>query len=244
MDKRHSCTSPQLVIGLLVLSLGVLFLLNNLGYADAHDWFRFWPVIIVALGAVKLFHARHAGAALGASFWILAGTWLLLNKLNIVKLEFWRALLLYWPLLLVGVGLSIVWRTFRRRDDVKDAKAFSAFESARSLRTFQVFGGTKRAIGSSDFKGGEITTIFGGVNLDLSRAQIAPSQDGAPEAVLELLVMWGGVELRVPEGWVIDVRVSPILGGIEDRTRPSADPRAPRLVLQGNIIMGGVEVKN
>jgi hypothetical protein len=241
MDKRRSCASPQLVIGLLILSLGVLFLLNNLGLADAHDWFKFWPVIIVAIGAVKLFYARHVPAAVGASFWMLAGLWLLLNKLGIIKLEFWRALLLYWPLLLVGVGLSIVWRTFRRREDLKTP---ADLDSANALRTFQVFGGTKRAIGSADFRGGEITTIFGGVNLDLSRAQIASSQDGVPEAVLELLVMWGGVELRVPDGWVIDVRVSPILGGIEDRTRPSADPRAPRLVLQGNIIMGGVEVKN
>jgi hypothetical protein len=82
------------------------------------------------------------------------------------------------------------------------------------------------------------------VNLDLTRAQIAASDGAVPTAVLELLVMWGGVELRIPDGWVVDVRVSPILGGIEDRTRPSADPRAPRLVLQGNVIMGGVEVKN
>jgi hypothetical protein len=241
MDKRRSCASPQLAIGLLILTLGVLFLLNNLGLADAHDWFKFWPVVIIALGAVKLIYARHAAAAVGASCWILVGLWLLLNKLGIVKLEFWRALLLYWPLVLVGVGLSIVWRTFRRGDDVR---ARGDVDSANSVRTFQVFGGTKRAIASSDFKGGELTTIFGGVNLDLSRAQIASSEDGVPEATLDLLVMWGGVELRVPDGWIVDVRVSPILGGIEDRTRPSADPRAPRLVLQGNIIMGGVEVKN
>jgi hypothetical protein len=240
MRKERCFASPQLFIGLLVLSLGVLFLLNNLGYADAHDWFRFWPVVIVLIGVVKLINARHVAPAAGASLWILAGGWLLLNKLGIIELAFWRAVVLYWPLLLVGVGLSIVWRTFRR----EDVRTSGELDSANTVRTFQVFGGTKRAIGSPEFRGGEITTIFGGVNIDLTRAQIASQEGRAPEAVLELLVMWGGVELRVPEGWVMDVRVSPILGGIEDRTRPSADPRAPRLVLQGNIVMGGVEVKN
>jgi hypothetical protein len=52
------------------------------------------------------------------------------------------------------------------------------------------------------------------------------------------------VELQVPENWSVDLRITPLLGGVEDKTRPVTDPAAPRLVLRGTVMMGGVEVKN
>jgi predicted membrane protein len=79
---------------------------------------------------------------------------------------------------------------------------------------------------------------MGGVMLDLRKARMTG------EAVLDVFAMWGGVELQVPESWAVDVRVTPLLGGVEDRTRPATDPSAPRLVLRGTVLMGGVEIKN
>ena len=58
--------------------------------------------------------------------------------------------------------------------------------------------------------------------------------------------MMGGVVFRVPEGWKVIVNVTPLLGGadVKARTVLPADGRVRTLVLNGFILMGGIEVKN
>ena len=80
---------------------------------------------------------------------------------------------------------------------------------------------------------------MGGCEIDLRRASI----NG--EAVIDLFAFWGGIEIRVPEDWTIIPRVTPLMGGFEDKTRPSTQPLpAKRLVLRGIAIMGGIVIKN
>jgi predicted membrane protein len=90
---------------------------------------------------------------------------------------------------------------------------------------------------SQEFAGGEINAVMGAVEIDLRQAAIAA------EAVLHLSVIMGGVEIRVPREWSVSVNGTPVLGGIEDKTSP---PMAPgkRLVIEGSVIMGGVEITN
>jgi len=56
-------------------------------------------------------------------------------------------------------------------------------------------------------------------------------------------VMWGGIEIKVPEDWVVVNFGTAILGGFENKTRPLPGA-SKRLVVTGTAIMGGVEVKN
>lgn len=79
---------------------------------------------------------------------------------------------------------------------------------------------------------------MGGVNLDLTQADMAGDR-----AVLQVSVMMGGVEIRVPEDWATELRVTPIMGGVEDKTRGPAVV-TKRLVLKGTVLMGGVEIRN
>ncbi|HKM65548.1 MAG TPA: DUF4097 family beta strand repeat-containing protein [Candidatus Acidoferrum sp.] len=52
--------------GLVLLSVGVLLLLHNYGHLDLHGFFaRWWPLMIIFWGAVKLYE-RTAGRRLGA----------------------------------------------------------------------------------------------------------------------------------------------------------------------------------
>jgi len=80
--------------------------------------------------------------------------------------------------------------------------------------------------------------VLGGCELDLRHAAI----DG--EAVIDVFAMWGGIEIKVPENWSVSGRVTPILGGYEDKTRRVPDGTNQRLLVRGLVIMGGVEIKN
>ena len=88
------------------------------------------------------------------------------------------------------------------------------------------------------FRGGDLNAFMGGVELDLRQAAIAE-----PPAVIDVFAMWGGIEIRVPERWSVDPRVTAILGGFEDKTR-SPDDSTERLVVRGLVLMGGIEIKN
>jgi hypothetical protein len=100
-----------------------------------------------------------------------------------------------------------------------------------------VMGGTQLKVDSQDFRGGAITAVMGGVEVDFSNASISS------EAVLHVFVAMGGVDLKVPADWSVIVNGIPLLAGIEDKSVPPANP-AKRLTITGYVIMGGVEIKN
>jgi hypothetical protein len=82
-----------------------------------------------------------------------------------------------------------------------------------------------------------LTAILGGFEVDLRNASIQG------EAVMDVMAVMGGVQLRVPDDWIVIIEGFPILGGYDDKTRPPKDS-VKRLVIRGTVIMGGVEVKN
>ena len=63
-------------------------------------------------------------------------------------------------------------------------------------------------------------------------------------AVVDVFAMWGGIEIRVPEDWAVSNQVVPLMGGVEDKTRPPRGGTAHRLTLRGVAFMGGIEIKN
>jgi hypothetical protein len=69
------------------------------------------------------------------------------------------------------------------------------------------------------------------------------------EAVLEIICVFGGVELRVPETWAVHSRSLPVFGGFEDKTRQtrvdaSAGAKRKTLIVTGVVIFGGLEISN
>ena len=225
---RGTPITPQLLMGLLVIAVGVLFTLENLGVVNAHDYFRYWPGGLIAIGALKLWQSRGGGGTLAGLLFILAGTWLLLESLEIVTVSLWDL----WPMLLVFFGASMVWRGVHGRQER------GSTDSTATLSAVAVLGGINRGNNSRAFRGGDLTAVMGGCEIDLRQAAI----DG--EAVIDVFAMWGGIEIRVPEDWSVSGRVMPILGGYEDKTRPPRGATTHRLVVRGFAIMSGIEIKN
>jgi hypothetical protein len=141
-------------------------------------------------------------------------------------------ILSFWPLLLVLVGARIVWQTLdNNRADRGDTSA--------TVSAIAVMGGFDRRLASHEFRGGEITAFMGGGKLDLRDAIPAGGR-----AVVNIFAVMGGCEIIVPESWRVVSEVTPFMGGIEDKSRPSINPAAPCLTLRGFVMMGGVTLKN
>ncbi len=78
--------------------------------------------------------------------------------------------------------------------------------------------------------------MFGGAEIDLSRST------PAPECEIRIVTIFGGTEIRVPSDWQIVVTGTPILGALEDRTKPDAS--GPTVRIHASVIFGGVEIRN
>jgi hypothetical protein len=250
-DARSSGLTPQFLIGLIVIGLGVVFILENLGIARWDQYiFRYWPVALIAIGLLKLWQSRDGmGGAFGGLLFTAGGTWLLLEQTTLVRVSFKDL----WPLILVCFGAYLVWQGVagpRRRSTAQTPASSSTSSMGGSneagapadanatINAVALLGGIECASNSRAFKGGDATAVLGGCELDLRHASI----EG--EAVLDIFALWGGIEIRVPEDWTIVSRVVPVLGGFADSTRPAQAALTKRLVVRGLVMMAGVEVKN
>jgi hypothetical protein len=105
-----------------------------------------------------------------------------------------------------------------------------------------IFSGGERQIVSENFSGGKITSIFGGSEIDLTQAKLAP---GVSE--LEIACVFGGTTIIVPTDWNVKVEVVPVLGGFGDERklnigRPIDTSR--QLIIKGAVVFGGGEIKS
>jgi LiaF transmembrane domain len=220
---------PRLVVGLGVAMIGLIELLENLDLLDGHDVYPiFWPVALGALAfAFLVGRAGHPSQNWGWLFAVLAVLAALRGFDVAIPLDPFQ---LFWPVMLVVIGYALVRRALggprqRARDD------------GSSVSSFAMMAGLERTNRSQSFQGGDLTAVMGGVGLDLRGAKLA-----ADGAVIDVFAMWGGIELTVPEGWRIELKVVPLLGGFEDRTRAVEAPQAPVLTVRGFVIMAGGEV--
>ena len=221
--------TPQAVIGVIVIVVGILFTLDNLNLIDATDYLQYWPAGLVAVGLLKLWQTRHGQGIVGGLFLVVLGMWMLLERIVAIRIHLHDV----WPLFFVVVGGYMVWKGFGGARRVR-----SADNNAR-VSALAIMAGVVRGNNSPAFEGGDLTAIMGGCEIDLREASIAPGT----EAVIDVFAFWGGIEIKVPDDWTVVSRVTPLMGGLEDKTRPPSTS-TKRLVLRGVAIMGGIGVKN
>lgn len=107
------------------------------------------------------------------------------------------------------------------------------------VRMLALMSGIERRLRSEAFASAEMTAIMGACELDLRQAEM-----GSGDAHISAFALWGGVEIRVPEHWVVVNRSMAFMGGVEDTTRHVDSPGRPRLFVHGFALMGGIEIKN
>jgi predicted membrane protein len=234
--------TSQVLMGVLVIAVGLLFLLDNLDIIDVHDALAFWPLVFIFAGVAKLLDTSSTNGYLVGLAGIGVGVIMILHRLGIIYFS-WRAA---WPLILIGVGLMVVYRAMTGQRtarfgiavvDGKDKLDNTPDAGMQTVDVTAVLGGFERRVHAQDFRGGEVTAVMGGCALDLRGASMTG------EAVIHVFAFWGGVTLKVPPDWTVVLEGTPILGGFEEKTIAPPD-NSKRLIVRGYAIMGGVEVRN
>lgn len=223
-------STSKLVVGLVVVTLGVIFTLNNLGIIVDEDYLKYWPILVIGFGLTKLTQPGRRAAGL---FFMALGSLLLLANLHLLHVY----VLDFWPVLLILVGANLIWRASVRQRSLEGED----IQSGNTVSALAVMAGITRTCNSQNFRGGEMIAFMGACEIDLTHASI-DTFDG--DAVINTFAFWGGIEIKVPLDWSVTSNGVAVMGGFEDSTKPPEGGPQKRLVLNGFAMMGGVEVKN
>jgi hypothetical protein len=225
--KETQRVTGRMVWGLVVLSLGVLWTLDNLGQLDASLVLQWWPIVPLAWGLLLLSGINGRRKARAGWIWTAVGVFSLLRPLGIAN----ASLFDFWPLLLVFIGGSLVYRAWNGAPGVR--------ADGPRIDVSAILAGTQRKVVTDRFASADVNSVIAATTLDLRPAKLV---DGHGE--IDVYAMWGGIELLVPREWRVVSEVTPILGVFQDTTVVPEDPNAPTLLIRGSVVMGGIEVSN
>jgi predicted membrane protein len=226
--------------GFIVILAGLFLLAFNFDILSGnlrHIIFS-WQMLLITIGAVSLFTSENRTPGLILLF---IGGFFMIPELFDFHISFIK---LFWPLLLIGIGFMILFKRgymdrWHSRRPMNINTTTTHYDEGYFNET-NIFSGSKHKVVNQVFKGGKISNIFGGTEIDLTQATLA---EGRSELIIEC--MFGGVTLIVPSDWKVVLNMSSIMGGFSDKRihiKESSDSRI--LIVKGTAIFGGGEIKS
>lgn len=232
------------ILGIVLIVLGGFFLFDSMDIIDVNIGriiFSF-PAVLILVGAVTLMNTNRkllGGILLGLGIFFMIPRifpWIYFDK-HIVL-----------PILMIAFGIYII---LRKRTHKGPDKNFIHSEynssSAKDIDTDRVddvsiFGGGHKVIHSDNFRGGNITAIFGGSEIDLKHCKLAEGKN-----LIDIVAVFGGSTIIVPGDWNVVIDVLPVFGGFSNKIR--RDPGAVididrTLVIKGFVLFGGGEIRS
>ncbi len=224
-------------MGLLLIIIGGFLFLSHLGIVEPElpRYIYSWKMLLVVFGVVLLLSRKNK--ITGLILILIGGVFL---SRDIFDLELREVLKLVLPSLLIVLGLLIIFkRSFSGR--AYERKSIDV-DSVDHINETNIFGGTNKIIKASSFKGGQVTSIFGGCEIDLTECNLSEEN-----SIIEVLTVFGGSTFIVPDDWTVKIDVAAVFGGSSDERvvkdkNFSADPEKV-LILKGTVVFGGLEIK-
>jgi hypothetical protein len=244
MNENRRNVSNSFWVGIIVVTIGSFLLLDRLDLMDFPRWLFSPGFFLLAIGLILGVNRKFKGGV-----WIilvLIGSFTLVSRIPDFPLDMKEYGL---PLTIILIGIFILSRSVfggvkREKREFWQKQQHEGFVASDEggedyFDIVTVFGGAKRKVFSKNFKGGEATCIFGGVEMDLSQADIEGT------IVIDATQIFGGMKLLVPANWELKSDAVAIFGSVEDkRMAPQSYAGGKKLVITGFVMFGGIDIKS
>ena len=224
------------VFAFIIIAAGLLLLGFNFDLLPdrLHHIIFSWQMLLIVIGVVSIFTSENRTPGMILIF--IGGFFIFPRILNIDSGK------VFFPMLLIGIGLLMLFkRGFMNTWRMPKANNFTTYVEEGYINESNIFSGSKHKVVNQVFKGGKVSNIFGGTEIDLTQATLA---EGRNELNIECI--FGGVTLIVPSDWKVVLNISSIMGGFSDKrfhVKENSDPSRV-LVVKGSAIFGGGEIKS
>jgi predicted membrane protein len=232
-ERRHHLANNRAIIGVILVLVGMFLVIRNTGFfPDFIDDVIFsWPMLLVTIGVVMSLGSTEKTA--GVIVMAVGGFFMI----PLIFRETFHMYNMFWPSIFIIIGIIFIVTKRKGWNSVSKSIAGDDY-----VDYVNVFSGGERQVVSDNFKGGKISTVFGGIELDLTKAKLAPGRNE-----LELACVFGGAEIIVPDTWYVTIEVTPVLGGFSDSRKLSPGrtvDTTSQLVIKGAVVFGGGEIKS
>lgn len=232
MEDINNKFDRRMWLGGAFIVLGFLFFLNSLDILDfsiSRIIFS-WPFFFLVIGVFITLNTNKK--LLGG---ILSGLGAIFLIPHIFPDVHYNGTIVF-AIIFIALGLYII---LNKKETEK-----IRFDQERKdyLEDVSIFGGGSKFITSDNFKGGNITAVFGGSEINLKGCKLAEGTN-----VIDVLCVFGGTTLIVPQDWNIILNVTPIFGGFSNKLikDPTATPDLNKtLIIKGLVVFGGGEIKS
>ena len=249
-DSRHArhCRNPKhngRWFGVFVILIGLVLLLKRMSPDFVPHWLLSWPVFLILVGL--FIGIRHRFRHFLPFALIIIGSVFLAKKALVIPIDLEQYI---WPLAIILVGLIIILRPRNKADWADHTNTASEGkgtfgipaeqENSDRLDSTAVFCGSRKNILSKNFSGGEMVIVFGGSEINLTQADL----NG--KAVLDVVIVFGGLKLTVPANWDVRTNVMNVAAGIDDKRQQhnhTPDPEKT-LLITGTVLFGGIDIQS
>ena len=223
-------SNRHIIIPVIMIVVGGILLLDNLDFVHVYvpHYLRSWEAIVIFIGIMLLASKERPGP--GLTLIAIGGIFMLGDIFHVSVFSFW-------PVIFIIAGIAILMRKHEGSEERKNQKIEDNIDY---IDDFALFGSADRMVNSQNFKGGKLSTVFGGAEIDLRNAELAEGRH-----VLDIFSMFGGSSITVPKNWNVKVKVTAIFGGYADE-RKNVEPsdNENELIITGFVMFGGGEVKS
>ncbi len=232
--EHHHLQNNRAIIGVVLVLVGLFLVMRNTGLFPhfIEEIIFSWPMLLLTIGLVITIGS--SGSKTSGIIVMAVGAFFLIPQIFRETFD----INMFWPSIFIIIGIVFIfskrkgWNSVNPTTQVGDDY----------IDYVHVFSGGERQIVSDNFRGGKVTAVFGGSEIDLTKARLAP---GVSE--LELACVFGGTTIIVPDDWNVKIEVVPVLGGFGDsrKLHPGrAVDTTKQLIIKGAVVFGGGEVKS
>lgn len=220
----------KIIWGIIVLAIGIVLVLNALDITDISLFFDGWWTLFIIVpcftGIIK--NPRRSGNYIGLAI----GIYLLLCCLDILRFSYlWR---LFIPVFVVILGLKLLFGGINNGKFNEKYKKIKNNEK-NPPSVFAAFSANDESFDNTEFKGAELTAVFGGIKYDLSHAIITD------DCAISFSAVFGGIDIIVPPGVNVKVSSFSLFGGVSNKI-PHTNA-SPTIYVSGLCLFGGVDIK-
>lgn len=220
----------KILWGLAFIIIGTIIGTNSLGITDIQLFFDgWWTLLIIIPCFIGLFDEKKE--FMSHLIGLLIGVLLLLSTRGIIDFNIVAKLII--PIILIGIGLSILFNNTIKSTVIKKIKEGSKNGSDTITATFSE---QKIDKDGEEFKSATLDSVFGNIVLDLRKAKIKD------EAVIDISAIFGGAVIYVPQDVNVKVKSTPIFGGVTNHSLKDKENKKT-IYISAFCMFGGVDIK-
>lgn len=222
--------TSNLLWGIVLVIVGIIFGLNALEITDINIFFNgWWTLFIIIPCFIDLFKEKDkTGNIIGLTI----GLFLLLGCNNIIDFDLiWKLIV---PISLIIIGLSFI---FKDTINGKIKREMKKIDKTNENEYYATFGEQNLNFQNEEFSNCHLNAIFGGIKCDLTDSIIKK------DAVINASAIFGGITIIVPNDINVKIVSTPIFGGVSDERKHNNKDSKITLYINATCIFGGIEIK-